>query len=392
MDRTARPNSLLDEVPLEDMPLDDLAARLGPAAFAREQKILENCWTFLGFAGDLANTNDWITASIGGRPVVVQRFETGLRGFENRCRHRGYPLRTEAKGNGPLVCGFHHWRYNADGLALGIPECPAMFGKTPRELDARLERVEIAECGPLVFGRFGDGPSLEAWLGPAFPILGHMMSLAGSQAGLYDRSVQSNWRYMMDISLDDYHIVAVHPTTFGKNGYIPDATIHYERFGAHSTYMPGAPEGALAAMAEACRAGTYRPQRYRIFQIFPNLIVSMPKSIDYLGDPYWYIVFQTLTPEAHDRTRFTSRFFPVRHTPAGPVRNFLRSLAMPTVNAIFKFYGSRVHTEDNEACEKQQRAARPGDPPPFIAKQEQRIAWFSESYARVMAGEHIVAD
>jgi len=72
-----------------------------------------------------------------------------LRGFENVCAHRFYPLRTKDKGNGPIRCGFHHWQNSKDGLAVGIPKCQELYGVSPRELDARLKPVEIAIYGSL---------------------------------------------------------------------------------------------------------------------------------------------------------------------------------------------------------------------------------------------------
>lgn len=373
--------------------LDDTAARHDPRAFAGEQARLGKIWTFLGLSSAVSGINDWFTASLGGRSVVVQRFEAGLRAFENRCAHRGYPLRTEARGNGALVCGFHHWRYNADGLALGIPECPAMFGKTPRELDARLEPVEIDTCGGLMFGRFGGGANipLRDWLGPAFPILAHVSdALAGGLArpsGTFERVVRANWRYMMDISLDDYHIVAVHPSTFGQEGYIPDANIHYARFGAHSAYLSGGEAGELARFAQECEAGTFQPARYRILQLFPTLIASMVRALHFNGDSYWFLVLQHLIPEAHDRTRSISHFFPLRQAETDSLpRQLIRKAFWPGTSLGFRYYARRVHMEDNAACETLQASARQDAPPPRLARQEERIGWFSESYADALNG------
>ena len=374
--------------------LDDTAARHDPRAFAEEQARLGKVWTFLGLGSDVSGVNDWFTAPLGGRSIVVQRFEAGLRAFENRCAHRGYPLRTEARGNGALVCGFHHWRYNADGLALGIPECPAMFGKTPRELDARLEPVEIAECGGLIFGRFGDGTaiSLRDWLGPAFPILAHISDTLADglakPAGAFERVVRANWRYMMDISLDDYHIVAVHPSTFGQEGYIPAGNIHYARFGAHSAYLSGGEADELTRFARNCEAGTFVPARYRILQIFPTLIVSTVRALRFNGESYWFLVLQHLVPEAHDRTRSISRFFPLRQAETDSLpRKLIRKALWPGTSFGFRYYARRVHMEDNAVCETLQAAARPDTPPPRLARQEERIGWFSDSYVRIMAGE-----
>lgn len=129
-----------------------------PQAFAHEQRCLGHAWTFLGFTGDVAKDGDWFRASLATRSVFVQRFGAELKGFENVCAHRFYPLRTKDKGNGPIVCGFHHWRYDQDGAAIGIPKCQENFGTVSRALGARVNPIVIATCGTLVFGRF-PGPA-----------------------------------------------------------------------------------------------------------------------------------------------------------------------------------------------------------------------------------------
>jgi len=127
-----------------------------PAEFAHEQEQLGRQWTLLGLTTDVANDGDWFRATLGGRSVFVQRFGDTLRGFENKCAHRFFPLRTSDKGNGVIRCGFHHWQYDKEGRAVGIPKCVEMFGVTPRELDKRLRPVDIATCGIMVFGRFAE--------------------------------------------------------------------------------------------------------------------------------------------------------------------------------------------------------------------------------------------
>ncbi|MCA0400377.1 MAG: Rieske 2Fe-2S domain-containing protein [Proteobacteria bacterium] len=364
-------------------------ARHDPAAFRIEQQRLGRVWNFLGFVSDLPKVDDWFRASLGGREIFVQRFEQGLRGFENRCAHRGFPLRVGEKGNGPVVCGFHHWRYNADGLALGIPQCPEMFGKIPRELNARIERVEIDTCGPLIFGRFsgGTGESLAEWLGEAAPILAHLTAIVDEKpSGVTIREVNANWRSLLEISLDDYHLVAVHPTTFGKNGYLNPEGVKYFRFGMHSSFMGGAGETGLADMARECAEGTYKPGRYRIFQIFPNLLFVVVFGAKVLGDEYRYLVIQDFSAKAHDRTRMTNRVFRLPANEAqGLAARLARHMIGPYVDFGVRFYSSRVQSEDNEACERLQRVIRAGDPPPHLALHEARISWFTESYVKAVA-------
>jgi phenylpropionate dioxygenase-like ring-hydroxylating dioxygenase large terminal subunit len=180
--------------------------------FRHEQAALGYCWTLVGISHDLKNDGDWVRATLGGRSVFVQRFGNSLRGFENRCVHRFFPLRTSDKGDGPVVCGFHHWRYNQDGQAIGIPHCPEIFGTTPRELNARLNPLEIATCGALIFGRFpkdGASESLEEYLGEGFPILNAVCAMPEPPYRFGD-DIKANWKLLIQITLDDYHLVAVH--------------------------------------------------------------------------------------------------------------------------------------------------------------------------------------
>src|SRR5205823_3790343 len=122
---------------------------IDPARFREEQARLARVWTFLGFAHDVAQDGDWFRATIATRSVFVQRLGDELRGFENRCAHRSFPLRNADKGNGPIVCGFHNWRYDKNGEAVDIPLC-GVFGASPGELAARLNPIEIDTCGSLI--------------------------------------------------------------------------------------------------------------------------------------------------------------------------------------------------------------------------------------------------
>src|SRR5260370_2238755 len=117
------------------MPADWARALVDPNAFAAEQARLAHVWTFLGLTRDVARDGDWFCASLATRSVFVQRVGAELKGFENLCAHRFYPLRHADKGHGPIVCGFHHWRYDNDGRPLGIPLCEEAFGCGSRALD-----------------------------------------------------------------------------------------------------------------------------------------------------------------------------------------------------------------------------------------------------------------
>jgi phenylpropionate dioxygenase-like ring-hydroxylating dioxygenase large terminal subunit len=360
---------------------------IDPQAFAHEQRCLAYVWTFLGLTTDLAKDGDWFRATLATRSVFVQRFGTELKGFENVCAHRFFPLRTKDKGNGPIVCGFHNWRYDGDGFAIGIPKCQENFGAVSRALGAHLNAIEIATCGTLVFGRFpapAKRESLEVFLGTGFPILA---SLSRSRSGprALSMPVAANWRLNLHISLDDYHTVALHPTTFGRSGYVRREDISYVRFGLHSAFLNTSKPDAFADMAAACADGSFRATHYCIFQILPNLIVALFRS----DGEFFHCYVQQSVPVAHDRS--VQRIwvhpapFPADH--AWSVR-WTRALSDPIRNRLLLHYVRRVGREDNTACERLQEVAHQVRRPPFLSAVEERVGWFEQSYRQLVADGH----
>ena len=105
-----------------------------PLAFAHEQRCLSYAWTFLGFTTDLAKDGDWFRATLATRSVFVQRFGSELKGFENVCAHRFYPLRTKDRGNGPH-------RLRVSSLALRRRRLRHRHSEVPGEFRHRIARV-----------------------------------------------------------------------------------------------------------------------------------------------------------------------------------------------------------------------------------------------------------
>lgn len=372
-------------------PSDWCRTMIDPRDFNREQSCLSGVWTFLGFTKDVANDGDWFRASLATRSVFVQRFGTELKGFENLCAHRFYPLRNEDTGNGPIVCGYHRWRYNQEGQALGIPLCRELFGVSPRELGAKLNPIDIATCGTLVFGRFPCSTAtetLEDFLAEGFPIL-EAMSRMETKPQFLSNDIQANWKICLHISLDDYHTVAVHPTTFGRSGHVRREDISYVRFNLHSAFL-GTPEPrALEKMAVGCRDGTFRPTTYRIFQFLPNLIIVHFRS----DGQFWHCLIQQIVPIAHDRSVSRAWVYPTTF-PADHrwhVR-WTRPLTDPIRRRLVSHNVRKVFREDNKVCERAQTTAHQIDRAPLLGALEERIGWFNESYRRLVSSRAIDGD
>lgn len=361
-----------------------------PQAHAQEQAALGRHWTLIGCVSDLPNLDDWFTSRLGGLSIFVQRFKEGLRGFVNRCAHRSFPLRVGAKGKGPVVCGFHHWRYDAEGVAVGIPACPMVFGKTPRELHFALDGVELSSCGDLLFARLRRAEaaaSLEEDLGASFGVLAALF--ADLRPALRATiPIAANWRIFKQISLDDYHLAAVHPSTFGHVGYHKAENLNYHRFGAHSAFFSGKDAESLDEMATAITSGDFRHRGYRIFHLFPNVGLLAFRAYSILGEPHWYIAIERAIPEGPGRCTLEVRvarspFF----QPRSRVGRLLEPFAPLRLHLVIRGV-KRVLNEDRRACEIMQTEARQILPTPVYGRAEWRVAWFDEVYARALAARN----
>ena len=354
-------------------------------AFRDEQARLAGIWTFLGHARDVAKDGDWFRATLATRSVFVQRFGSELRGFENRCAHRSYPLRTSDSGNGPVVCGFHHWRYDEEGRAVGIPQCQQLFGRPAREMGISLNPIEVAACGSLIFGRFraaGDGESLQEFLGESFPILEAMCGPSTAPRFLSSK-VESNWRLCVQIAVEDYHVVAVHAPVWGKAGYLKRDNIRYFRFGWHSAFFTNPDPGAMARMAAECRAGTWQSANYRVFHIFPNLTVNHFHS----DRGHWYVMAMQYVPVNSRQCMMRAWYHPA---PFPSDRPWYDRLSAPFLGPVRRWlvhrYARKVLDQDSRICERLQAIGRQINAAPVLGGLEERVGWFEEAYAAAVGG------
>jgi carnitine monooxygenase subunit len=123
------------------------------------ERLFGRLWIFAGLVHSVAAPDNFFTREIAGRQVVVQNIDGELKAFENVCLHRGKLIQVEECGRRPLVCGYHGWRYGADGTAIAIPfesECYRFHGQERASL--RLREFAVRVVGTLVFVNLADGP------------------------------------------------------------------------------------------------------------------------------------------------------------------------------------------------------------------------------------------
>ncbi|HEX3793925.1 MAG TPA: aromatic ring-hydroxylating dioxygenase subunit alpha [Acidimicrobiales bacterium] len=187
-----------------------------PDAFELERtRLFTHSWALVGTSDEVAETGSYLTADIGGSPLLVMRGPDGvLRAFQNLCRHRGVVL-VEGRGrlDGSVVCPYHSWAYDLSGSLDRIPQSRAQFPDVDPTCWGLLP-ASVGEWQGMVFAspqpdigtiadRLGDlGKRLEPYLA------GDHTELAVARY-----TVACNWKLIVENHIDVYHLWYLHKET-----------------------------------------------------------------------------------------------------------------------------------------------------------------------------------
>lgn len=203
-------------------------------------------WAYVGIEAEIPEPGDYRVTRIGDRSVVITRDETGeIRGFVNRCAHRGVRLCRQQRGNTRFfVCPYHQWSYDARGTLRGVPfingvqkqgGMPADF----RREDYGLPTLRIATRNGVIFASFKPEPVAFAdYLGDTnleyFDRVfdGRELRLLGYSRQL----IPGNWKLMFENIKDPYHASLLHVflVTFGLFRADQKSQVRMDPSGAHA--------------------------------------------------------------------------------------------------------------------------------------------------------------
>ena len=211
-----------------------------PEIYEREkEEVWFKTWQFVGYAADLRDPGDYITADLLDQKILISRGKDGaLRAFYNVCMHRGHIL-AEGKGNKSIfTCPFHAWSYDTTGAlkAAGNAENVAGFQLE----DFSLSEIRVEQLGHMVFVNLSpEGPTLDEICGD---IVDEFRDVVPRYDALYnfrrDRyEVKANWKLAFD-QMECYHCPVLHPQIMGKDAYLEpsfEITSH-EYWSTHHTH------------------------------------------------------------------------------------------------------------------------------------------------------------
>ncbi|MGB0523314.1 MAG: aromatic ring-hydroxylating oxygenase subunit alpha [Flammeovirgaceae bacterium] len=186
--------------------------------FDRElELIFGNTWQFAGFEEDLKDTGDYLTVQCGHQNILVLKDETqSLRAFHNLCRHRGAQLLPNCgKKQYTITCPYHHWAYKLNGELAGIPKQQQEFPQIEKK-KLGLHPAAVANWRGMIWVHpSADAPCISTWfndcenqLGPHQP-----QRLIEYPDSYYERTVQANWKILVENFIDVYHLSQLHHQT-----------------------------------------------------------------------------------------------------------------------------------------------------------------------------------
>jgi len=337
--------------------------------FPLEMKhIFEPSWLCVGFAEDLKNHNDFITAQIGERGIVVQNFHGELRAFRNVCSHRYSRIQTQRCGNRPLQCPYHGWTFDSQGLPSGIPMNRQCFGfEDADKKRLALQNYFVDTVGHFVFVRMSaEGSSLLEYLGNFYDDLQHVSEVCTDRFETASFEWAANWKVGMDNAAEGYHVPLVHPNTFGM---ILPLDLEISIDAEHSRYTGALKDASIKWWDNVHKAIGLKPsQRYPghgNFLIFPNIVVTYSYGA--------FLTFQTFDPLSTHSLRINST--------AWLAKNNGRAARSMVLDAL-KTFSEAVRNEDRDICAQVQAGMRDqlSNRPLMLGKLEGRIAHFQRSY------------
>ncbi|MTV24681.1 Rieske 2Fe-2S domain-containing protein [Nitriliruptoraceae bacterium ZYF776] len=274
---------------------------------AERRRIWDATWLYLGHETELPNPGDFLTRTLGGRPLIFLRDSDGtVRAFFNACPHRGTILCRESGGNSKhFQCFYHAWTFTNAGDVAAIPGVDAYaepdFAETMKLRP--VPRLGIHEG--FVFVAFtAEVPDLLDHLGEAADRISMTASI-GPQGmevtkGAHLYAVRGNWKLAVENAMDGYHFAPTHNTFVGylrttgfqvtdEDQYVYDlgtghglavltghngriGMIWEPRFGEAEKLRTEEKRAEMAARLGADRAAQVADAS-RILYVFPNLLL-----------------------------------------------------------------------------------------------------------------------
>jgi len=132
------------------------------------REIFDRAWLLVGHESQIPDPGDFVLERAGRHPIILWRDPNGfIRGFLNRCPHRGARLCNRPHGRAKaFTCPYHGWVFDGTGALKSVP-APNEYGPEFDFADWGLTEVAALESyrGFLFVRHTSEGPDLGSFLG-----------------------------------------------------------------------------------------------------------------------------------------------------------------------------------------------------------------------------------
>ena len=257
-----------------DAPLAEAHTIPGPwytderVAELERQTVFSRSWQMVARGEQVAQPGQYVTAEVGGEPIVVVRGQDGkLRAFFNVCRHHAAAVMTDPCGTAQrLQCPYHGWTYGLDGSLKGVPDFDGV--KNFDRANNGLMPVNVDVWEKFVFVHLDANPaSLEDFLGG---MVGQFQPLRLNQlhfAGRREWIIDCNWKVFVDNYLDGgYHVPYLHKGLNSILNYANYTITNGERYCLQSSPIDASGGEAMTASVRQGQALYY--------WLYPNFMLN----------------------------------------------------------------------------------------------------------------------
>jgi len=191
-----------------------------PDVYDDERRALfDHCWLYVGHESEIPDAGDYVRRSVAGRPLIFLRDSDGaVRMHFNTCTHRGATLCREDAGNARIFqCFYHAWSFDTKGKLVVTPSADGYSPGFSRDEYGLKAPARFEQYRGLWFVNYdADAVDLRTYLGGAAEYLDLVLDQAEDGMrivpGVHRYSVKSNWKLMVENSMDGYHAPTVHAT------------------------------------------------------------------------------------------------------------------------------------------------------------------------------------
>lgn len=352
--------------------------------FNREQTIIfSRSWAFAGMANEISAPDDYFLFDLAGLSLIVQNCAGKIKAFVNACSHRHARIHDAPRGNRKLICPYHGWNYDDNGLPAGMPAAEQFPQVLANKGAYGLAQFELRCAGHFIFVRLRPGgPGLREFLGPAFDFLEKTSVGLDQKMDEFRGTVAANWKVLIENALEGYHVPMVHRATLGAIRQFStkpsDVVDHLPDDCGHSYMVNRASQDWLAKwrrFESALGRWPFRFEHYVHQLIFPNLTVT-----SFMGYSFH---IQRFHPDSAGQTTVDSRIYSV-HCEG---QNEKGLAIMRSVYDEGKRFTQKVFGEDRRICELVQRGLLQATRPAVLANHlEKRIAHFQQNYLLALDG------